>query len=185
MLASGPHSEFFGLSPDFPSGNLLVRNAEHLPLRSVYLTSTTAKAVITGGGPGQGVHPHLNPMRLRLINSGVKAFGRQDSGRDAALRCRWRSISDAVPALRPFIAEERIVVASLPDLAFLLREHYPTLDSVPGDFEQTLKKLEMGSHIMDVLPGQHEQAKLDSKLSLPIWRAAASVNLMLDKKERR
>lgn len=177
--------KFFDLKPSFPLRNLLVRNEDHQPLRSVYLTSTTARAVITGGGPGRGNHPHMNPISLRLINCGIKSLGRQDAGRDGNLECKWRIISDGLLSIRPHIEERAILRVELKDLAFLIKSHYPVIDTVPGEFGEVLKSKKMGSYIIDVLPSEFEGAKLDYKLSFPIWRAINSVNLMLDKQEKR
>ncbi|SOV05015.1 related to NCL1 - tRNA (cytosine-5-)-methyltransferase / probable Orotate phosphoribosyl transferase [Ustilago sp. UG-2017a] len=176
--------KFFDLKDTFPLRNLLVRNEDHQPLRSVYLTSTTARAVITGGGPGRGNHPHMNPISLRLINCGIKSLGRQDAGRDGTLECKWRIISDGLLSIRPQIEERAILKAQLKDLAFLIANHYPVLDTLPGDFGELLKTKKMGSYIIDVLPSEHDGRKLDYKLSFPIWRAVNSVNLMLDKQEK-
>ena len=177
--------KFFDLKDTFPIRNLLVRNEDHQPLRSVYLTSTTARAVITGGGPGRGNHPHMNPISLRLINCGIKSLGRQDAGRDGTLECKWRIISDGLLSIRPHIEERAILKVQLKDLAFLIAQHYPILDTVPGEFGEMLKSKKMGSYIIDVLPSEHDGRKLDYKLSFPIWRAVNSVNLMLDKQEKR
>lgn len=177
--------KFFDLKDTFPIRNLLVRNEDHQPLRSVYLTSTTARAVITGGGPGRGNHPHMNPISLRLINCGIKSLGRQDAGRDGTLECKWRIISDGLLSIRPHIEERAILKVQLKDLAFLIAHHYPILDTVPGEFGEMLKSKKMGSYIIDVLPSEHDGRKLDYKLSFPIWRAVNSVNLMLDKQEKR
>ncbi|EST08532.1 Phosphoribosyltransferase domain protein [Kalmanozyma brasiliensis GHG001] len=176
--------KFFDLKDTFPLRNLLVRNEDHQPLRSVYLTSTTARAVITSGGPGRGNHPHMNPISLRLINCGIKSLGRQDAGRDGTLECKWRIISDGLLSIRPHIEERTVLKAELKDLAFLIANHYPVLDHVPGEFGELLKGKKMGSYIVDVLPSEHEGKKLEYKLSFPIWRAVNSVNLMLDKQEK-
>ena len=177
--------KFFDLKDTFPLRNLLVRNEDHQPLRSVYLTSTTARAVITGGGPGRGNHPHMNPILLRLINCGIKSLGRQDAGRDGTLECKWRIISDGLLSIRPHIEERTVLKAKLSDLAFLIAHHYPILDNVPGEFGELLKSRKMGSYVIDVLPSEHDGRKLEYKLSFPIWRAVNSVNLMLDKQEKR
>ncbi|WFC97980.1 multisite-specific tRNA:(cytosine-C(5))-methyltransferase [Malassezia yamatoensis] len=197
--------DWFGLH-DFPIGNLLVRNAQQVPLRSIYLTSSSVRAIVAGGGPGQGIHPTMNPIRLRLLNCGVKVFGRQESVSKAnkaepaeggtsesvsrrenlssMLTCRWRVVSDSLHSMRPFLSERIIIKASLSDLAFFIKNYYPVLDSVPGEVGERLRTSTMGSYVLDIEPSESEGHKLTVPLSYPIWRSIASVNLMLDKQEK-
>jgi multisite-specific tRNA:(cytosine-C5)-methyltransferase len=127
----------------------------------------------------------MNPILLRLINCGIKSLGRQDAGKDGNLECKWRIISDGLLSIRPHIEERAILRCQLKDLAFLIGHHYPILDHVPGEFGDLLKSKKMGSYVIDVLPSEHEGRILDHKLSFPVWRAINSVNLMLDKQEKR
>lgn len=197
--------EWFGLH-NFPVGNLLVRNAEQVPLRSIYLTSSSVRAIVAGGGPGQGVHPTMNPIRLRLLNCGVKVFGRQESvskatqaailseNPDAAavrrenvsslLTCRWRVVSDSLHSMRPFLSDKVVIRASLSDLAFFIKYYYPVLEDVPGEVGERVRNSAMGSYVLDIEPSVYENHELTVPLSHPIWRSIASVNLMLDKQEK-
>lgn len=196
--------EWFGLH-DFPVGNLLVRNAEQVPLRSIYLTSSSVRAIVAGGGVGVGVHPTMNPIRLRLLNCGVKVFGRQESVSKAnqaalqagnadadarrenlstSLTCRWRVVSDSLHSMRPFLSDKVVIRASLSDLAFFIKNYYPVLDSVPGEVGARVRESAMGSYVLDIEPSEYENHKLTVPLSYPIWRSIASVNLMLDKQEK-
>ncbi|WFC94171.1 multisite-specific tRNA:(cytosine-C(5))-methyltransferase [Malassezia brasiliensis] len=196
--------EWFGLH-DFPVGNLLVRNAEQVPLRSIYLTSSSVRAIVAGGGAGVGVHPTMNPIRLRLLNCGVKVFGRQESvskvnqaalqagdvdtdarreSLSTSLTCRWRVVSDSLHSMRPFLSDKVVIRTSLSDLAFFIKNYYPVLDSVPGDVGARVRESAMGSYVLDIEPSEYENHKLTVPLSYPIWRSIASVNLMLDKQEK-
>ena len=197
--------QWFGLH-NFPVANLLVRNPERVPLRSVYLTSNTVRAIVAGGGPGAGVHPTLNPLKLRLLNCGVKVFGRQESvskstqapnamavNGDAALRrenvsstlaCRWRVVSDSLYSMRPYLHDKIVLKATLSDLAFFIREYYPVLEKIPGSVGEFLRGAEMGSYVLDIQPSEHDGHKLSVALSYPVWRSMASANLMLDKQEK-
>lgn len=178
---------FFQLAEDFPAGNLLVRNADGNPLRTISLVSTGVRGLISGGGPGAGTHRFLNPIKLRLLNAGVKTFARQDSNKAGTLECKWRVIGDGLAPIRAFMKEENIVPAELKNLTHLLSEYYPTLDSVPeGIFKDSILTKKCGSHVVSVRPGKSEEdgGDLQEKLEIPIWRAGASVNLMLDKAER-
>jgi multisite-specific tRNA:(cytosine-C5)-methyltransferase len=177
---------FFGFSSDFNPRNLLVRNKEASPLRSIYLTSTSARALISSGGPGRGQHAYGNPVKMRLLNCGIRAFSKQESGKDVRLQCKWRVLSDGVPALRPFLPSDKIIKATLDDFAFLLLNHYPKIDDVPeGDFASKVKSSEMGSHFCDIQAGTWKGGHiLHRNICVPIWRAAASLNVMLDRQEK-
>ena len=196
--------KWFGLD-DFPAGNLLVRNADRVPLRSMYLTSSSVRAVVSGGGPGAGVHPSLNPLRLRLLNCGVKVFGRQESTSkvtqsrkeapneesavrrenvSAVLDCRWRVVADSLHSMRPFVGDKVVIPATLEELAFFIKEYYPVLERLPGTVGEFLRNAPMGSYILDIRPSEYENHKLTVALSFPVWRSVASANLMLDKQEK-
>lgn len=176
---------FFEFKGDFPSRNLLVRNAEGVPLRSIYLTSSTVRALLTGGGPGFDRHRTMNPLKMRLLNAGVKAFARQDTNKSGDLPCKWRVVSDGLAPVRAFLTDDSLIPGQLSDLAFLLSEYYPTLDSLPeGEFKNRLRSSKLGSHVICVQPSSHDGSELKESLDIPVWRAAASVNLMLDKADR-
>ena len=176
---------FFGFNEHFNPRNLLVRNKEATPMRSVYLTSTSARALISSGGAGRGQHRYGNPLKMRLLNCGIRAFGRQESGKDVRLQCKWRVMSDGIPAMRPLLAKDRVVEATLDDFAFLLSSHYPKTEDVPeGRFRTQIDGLEMGSHFCDVKAGNWRGHTLHRDMCVPIWRAAASLNLMLDRQEK-
>lgn len=177
--------KFFAFSSDFPSRNLLVRNPEGNPLRSIYLTSTSARAVLMSGGPGVAPHPTLNPVRLRCLNSGVKAFARQDSNKTGDLECRWRLVTDGLAAICPFLSPDNIIPATLADLAFMLSEYYPFVESLPdGEFKERVCGPRLGSFVMAVQPSEHDGVTLKEGMNVCLWRAATSINLMMDKTDR-
>lgn len=197
--------EWFGLH-NFPTANLLVRNPEQVPLRSVYLTSSSVRAIVSGGGPGMGVHPTMNPLKIRLLNCGVKVFGRQESvskatqapnamdvnadaqarreNVSASLTCRWRVVSDSLHSMRPYLSDKVVIRATLSDLAFFIKEYYPVLENIPGEVGERLRASAMGSYVLDIQPSEHDGHKLTVGLCYPVWRSIASANLMLDKQEK-
>lgn len=197
--------DWFGLH-NLPVANLLVRNPERVPLRSVYLTSSSVRAIVSGGGPGQLVHPTMNPLRIRLLNCGVKVFGRQESVSRAtqapnamevnpeaqqrresvstSLACRWRVVSDSLHSMRPFISDKVVIPATLADLAFFIKEYYPVFENVPGEVGERIRQAPMGSYVLDIRPSEYNGHKLTVPLCYPVWRSIASVNLMLDKQEK-
>ncbi|CEH15942.1 related to ncl1-trna (cytosine-5-)-methyltransferase probable orotate phosphoribosyl transferase [Ceraceosorus bombacis] len=97
----------------------------------------------------------------------------------------WRVLNDGASVLRPFSAPEKLAHGQASELAFMLANHYPTITSLPdSSFFQDLKQRKLGSFFADFAPSEHEGGKIETVLSYPIWRAPASVNLMLDKQER-
>lgn len=157
-------------------------------------------------------HPYMNPIKLRLLSAGTKLFARQSStpAFDASLNCKWRATSDGLMALRPFIQDSQILRADFKDLKFLIKSHYSMVDDLPeGSFKESVKTILNGSFVVDVEPsecrieknekgrkdrrdiGKDEESlegkviKLETKLTVPVWRAPTSINLMLDKQEKR
>ncbi|KAK0551251.1 tRNA (cytosine-5-)-methyltransferase ncl1 [Tilletia horrida] len=238
----------------FEPRNLLSRNAEGKMVRGVSLVSYSVRAIIAGGGKPNKVpkkdddgkveldgdgevimtdspHPHLNPVRLRLMSAGVKLFQRQDSTKASLAdinvpSCRWRVTSDGLLVLLPFLnAEQKIVKISMNELAFLMSTSYPSLYDIEEQAPALLpkvRKMVLGSHIVQVggedavdepelgpnpagtstrPDGEEDGArsnetraqriyrareqwigkKLPVSIALPIWKASASVNLMIDK----
>lgn len=178
-------AKFFGLSKKFPVNNLLVRNKDGLPLRTIYLASSSARAVLSGGGSGIMPHPSLNPQKLRVLNAGVKVFARQESNKAGDLECKWRLISDGLGPVRPFVSHDNVLAANLSDVANILSQYYPFFNSLPqGSFKSKVEAARVGSYIMEVHPSKHESFELKDIIYMPVWRAATSVNLMLDKVDR-
>ncbi|MBW0480765.1 hypothetical protein O181_020480 [Austropuccinia psidii MF-1] len=174
--------EYFDVDPSFPVDNLLVRNAEGVPNRTIYLTSSAVREVIENN----------THSRLRLICCGLKIFGRQDcpaakeKNGDKQLRTqshKWRIISDGVEYFRPFMGSKRLVTCDIEVLRQLMTvdEEYPLFEDLKDvNFRAQVEKLEAGSCVAEVVG---EGVPLD--LTVGIWVSKASVNLMVDKKERR
>lgn len=181
----GSIAKFFGLSSQFPLGNLLVRNEDGLPLRTIYLSSSSARALLSGGGPGIGSHPTMNPLRLRILNAGVKVFARQDSNKAGELECKWRLIADGLGPIRPFLALENTLTATLGEMSFLLSHYYPFFEAIPaGKFKDQVMAKKSGSYVLAVQPSTHNGSELKDTIYVPLWKAATSINMMLDKTER-
>ncbi|KAL9937421.1 hypothetical protein V8E36_003830 [Tilletia maclaganii] len=139
----------------FQPRNLVSRNADGKMVRSVSLVSSSARAIISGGGvPGMvpkkdengrvefdgdgepvlapSPHPTLNPVRLRLLSAGIKLFQRQDSTKayEAGINtpvCKWRVTSDGLLVLLPYLNADKIIKISMSELAFLMSANYPSL----------------------------------------------------------
>ncbi|SDA06911.1 BZ3501_MvSof-1269-A2-R1_Chr4-2g06957 [Microbotryum saponariae] len=167
-------SDFFDLSPSFPRENLLVRNAAGAPLRSIYFTSSSTRALLLSN----------SFTRMRLISCGVKIFTRQDSTRDGTYACKWRVNSEGLEVLRPYMGTKRIVTASVGTLRRLMSSltvGFEELDEVV--FKERIAEMEPGSCVLEV-DAKGEGLLFEQKLSLPFWRSKNTVNLMVEKVEK-
>lgn len=178
-IADVPSSAFFGLDHRFPRGNLLVRNASGQPQRSIYLTAPLVRLILE----------HNAWQRIRLISCGVKLFARQDNRAhaDETLPCKWRVVSDGTAFFRPFIGPPRLFRCSLATLKHLMHtsELNPRFDSLEEDgFRTAMQTAPLGSCIVDVQPGECDGAVLSRVLPVGVWISRASVNLMLEKRDK-
>ncbi|KDE06502.1 hypothetical protein MVLG_03154 [Microbotryum lychnidis-dioicae p1A1 Lamole] len=167
-------SDFFDLSPLFPRENLLVRNAAGAPLRSIYFTSSSTRALLLSN----------SFTRMRLISCGVKIFTRQDSTRDGTYACKWRVNSEGLEVLRPHMGTKRIVTASVETLRRLMSSltvGFEELDEVA--FKERIAEMEPGSCVLQV-DAKGEGLLFEQKLTLPFWRSKNTVNLMVEKVEK-
>ncbi|KAG0145288.1 hypothetical protein CROQUDRAFT_658860 [Cronartium quercuum f. sp. fusiforme G11] len=171
--------EFFGFNSSFPADNLLVRNASGTPTRSIYLTTSAVRRVIESNSHD----------RLRLICCGVKLFGKDNSNsvaaEGAAYECKWRVVSDGVEFCRPFMGTNRIFQCSLSSLRQLISngEQYPLFGDLEEPFRKVVESIEPGSCVMEIVGESGEQ--VPQGLMVAMWISKASVNLMVDKKERK
>lgn len=124
--------------------------------------------------------------RLRLVSCGVKILVRQDPGKTDTYRCRWRVTQDGLPVLKNYMGPGRKITGDLKALRKLCSDLYPTIDSFEaGDFKNAVKDVENGSLICDFLPGNDAGGKLETAITLPLWRAPNSVCLMVEKMEKK
>ncbi|KAG8695532.1 hypothetical protein FRC09_009096 [Ceratobasidium sp. 395] len=166
------------IKPSFPSANLFVRNPDGEALRQIYLCNDAVRRVLA----------HNDFARLRLINAGVRAFSRQESGprtgEEAKGRNKFRFLTEGTPAVLPHVDEARIIVVDMETLKVLMRMYYPLCNAFASPLREKLLNLEIGSYLMKFEPGDQEVANMKHSLVIPIWKSATSVSLMLDKKSK-
>lgn len=165
---------WFGMTPDFPAENLLVRNEYGNPLRTIYIVNDLVKAVILNN----------DYTRLRMISAGVKAFIRQDSQSRSDIQCKWRVSSDGILGVVRYIPEDRIVKAGIKELRTFLEEMYPPVTKFEGAFRDTCEKAEFGNMLVLFEAGEGAGGKLNLPLYLPCWKAKSSMSLLIDKREK-
>ena len=124
--------------------------------------------------------------RLRLISCGVKILVRQDPGKTDTYKCRWRLTQDSIHVLKNYMGPSRKMQGDLKSLRKLCTELYPTLEGFEdGDFREAVKNAENGSLLCDFMPGEDAGGKLETAITLPLWRAPNSICLMVEKMEKK
>ncbi|CAG8711796.1 13539_t:CDS:10, partial [Racocetra persica] len=158
--------EYYGLSHEFPTDQLLVRSVNERN-KILYFVSEPVKRVL------QAPDCH----RLRVVNSGIKVFTRQET--NEPIKCEFRFNSEGLTMIYPYLSKKRVVNFNLEDLKILLSEPTPLIDRFDERIQKRLKELDMGCIIVYVDPCKERDA-----IILPVWRAAVSLNLLCRKEER-
>ncbi|RUS17287.1 hypothetical protein BC937DRAFT_90165 [Endogone sp. FLAS-F59071] len=168
-------SDFYGLSSTFPVTNFLVRS-EKSRSKTIYFVSDPVKAVLQAA----------DAARLRVVNTGVKAFVRQDH---AALKgaCPFRVSSEILPMLAPFLSDRRSVNISLSELRTLVMVAFPKVEEFTGETYNKVNRMESGCCVFYFDPATSSELKpyLRVSMILPVWKAKVSLNLLINKQERR
>jgi multisite-specific tRNA:(cytosine-C5)-methyltransferase len=75
-------------------------------------------------------------VRLRLVTSGTKVFGRQEGkGPDMS----FRVLCDGLPVVLPFIPPAFILTGDIQSLRTLMKGYYPLLASFPEHFRSVME----------------------------------------------
>ncbi|SZF03348.1 unnamed protein product [Blumeria hordei] len=167
---------FYGLSSRFPRDRFMVRNSIGQPAKTIYYTSKLIRDILTEN-EGQGI---------KFIHGGVKMFMKQDvQGPDV---CKWRIQSEGMPILHGYVGEERIIRLRNKDtLRKLLIEMFPKVADGAwkelGEIGEQVRDAGMGCFVLRINLYSPEDGT-EEKMVLPLWRSAASLNLMLAKEDR-
>ncbi|KAE9363872.1 S-adenosyl-L-methionine-dependent methyltransferase [Stipitochalara longipes BDJ] len=168
--------KFYHLSPRFPRDRFMVRNAQGEPAKTIYYTSALIRDILTEN-EGKGI---------KFIHGGVKMFMKQDvQGPDV---CKWRIQSEGMPILEGYVGEERVVrLYKKETFRKLLIEMFPKLADDGwknlGEIGERVRDIPMGCCVLRIEPSSDEDG-FDERMVLPLWRSAASLNLMLAKEDR-
>ncbi|EIM87652.1 S-adenosyl-L-methionine-dependent methyltransferase [Stereum hirsutum FP-91666 SS1] len=197
------------LTPDFPSSNILVRNPAGEPARSLYLTNDIVHAVVQHndfkkmrlmnagtkiftkqeGGFGRGKQAALSGSASTAPDVAMPddlAVAETGAAEPEAIVTPFRLLSEGLPVVVPYIREESIIEAQMGALRTLVEEYYPLLDRFGEPFKSLMSSKTMGSHVVLFKKGTEDDggANLPHDLVLPVWKSAASVSLMIDKKAK-
>lgn len=169
-------SEFYKISPRFPSDRYMVRNALGEPAKAIYYTSALVRDILV-----------LNEGRgVKFVHGGVKMFVKQDA--PSAEVCRWRIQSEGMPILHGYVGEERVVVLRKKEtLRKLLVEMFP---KIAGDdwrrmdeIGERVRDLALGCCVLRIEPEPGDE-DFSEHMALPLWKSFQSLNLMLPKEDR-
>lgn len=181
----------YGLPQSFVR-NMMVRNIEGEMGRLLYATTSVVRGILTYGPPFEKArHKYRQTVKVRLMTAGVRMFVRQaatqiqgSNAEDVPLQ-KWRVLSEATAIMVRFMPKDRIMTVSLSELRDLLRLMFPRLEDVePSELRARIDALPVGSHLLHLQPASENGAVLEHELFLPLWRAPASVNIMLEKAEK-
>ncbi|KAG0307494.1 hypothetical protein BGZ98_000147 [Dissophora globulifera] len=179
-------SKFYGLDEDFPKDQFLVRS-EGEKNKTVYFVSEAVKSILQS----EDIH------RLKVVNTGVRTFIRQDS--NTVVECSFRIHSEGIAMMRQFVSNARVMTVRLKEVITLLQSPYPKISEFPEAVQERLTALQTGCCIFEFDPeleenkdqpnerweGQGLTGFVKSKLVFPVWKAQVSFNMLLNKQERR
>ncbi|KAK6527679.1 hypothetical protein TWF694_004660 [Orbilia ellipsospora] len=165
--------KFYDLSPYFPLNNFLVRNAEGIPVRTIYFTSTLARQVMTEN-EGRGV---------RFVHCGVKMFNKQEVQDPEA--CQWRIQNEGLSLVESWVGEKREVhLKQKESLRWLMKELFPRVEDC-GEIRERVESVGGGCCVLRVGLEDEEVGQEVGRLVLPLWKSKYTLNLMLPKEERK
>ena len=189
--------KFYHISPHFPQGQFMVRNAEAVPTRAIYYTSPIAKKILEENDG--------NKTGIKFVHCGVKMFVKQDVQSPEV--CAWRIQNEGLSIIEGWIGEERVVVARKREtVRALLKELFPRWDIDENgeedegsrgcrEIREQVRRTGMGCCVLRVeqvemedndVEGEGEEGeRFKERMVLPLWRSRHSINLMLPKEERK
>ncbi|KAF3927808.1 hypothetical protein ABW20_dc0101585 [Dactylellina cionopaga] len=166
-------NKFYDLSPYFPLTNFLVRNAEGIPVRTIYFTSTLAKNILTEN-EGRGV---------KIVHCGVKMFNKQEVQDPEA--CQWRIQNEGLGLVESWVGEKRVVYLKKKEtLKWLMKELFPRVEDC-GEIRERVEGVGAGCCVLRVGIEEEEEGREVGRLVLPLWKSRYTLNLMLPKEERK
>jgi multisite-specific tRNA:(cytosine-C5)-methyltransferase len=156
--------EFFGLSRNFPTSDLFVRNSLGEPLRAIYISNSLVRHVI-----------NRNPT-LRLLNAGTRLFVRQPDPKSETT-CLWRAHSDGLELVDPFLGKERAINASVDEIWELLKSgsQFPLIRNLKEGIRDKISQLPNGGFVIRVDPSASKLTDLTVPFSMPMWKSPMAV----------
>lgn len=164
-----PIEKFYALDPSFPKKNLLTRTTEGKK-RQLYMVSKELRNVLLN-----------NSERMKVINTGIKVWCRNNSGED--FDCAFRLAQEGIYTLYPFI-NSRIINVSMEDVKILLTQENPFLRKLSSETYNQAKDLVKGSVVLKYEPDPAKPEALQCPIVLCGWRGKTSIRTFVPKNER-
>lgn len=124
------------LSSNFPASNILIRNPEGEPSRSLYLTNDLVKNIIQ----------HNDYVRIRLTFAGTKILTKQEGGK--GIDAQFRVLGEGLPIILPYVDPELIITGDSRSLRILIESYYPLCTSFGDPFKSAIQA--KGQLILDL-----------------------------------
>ncbi|CAO0800591.1 unnamed protein product [Mucor circinelloides] len=172
-------TEFYGLDPNFPRDQFLLRSDGNAKGRSLYFVSRSIKRVLES----------KDFSRLQTVNTGVRLFVRQSSPVENG--SPFRLTSEGMPILDAVMSDKRRIIVDMNVLKILLVEAFPTLEEFPEQLREKVRAMESGCCIARVdvsqkdIANEQDKVKFTAPLVLPVWKGKNSLNVLLNKKDKR
>lgn len=172
-------TEFYGLDPTFPRDQFLLRSDGNAKGRSLYFVSSSIKRVLES----------KDFSRLQTVNTGVRLFVRQSSPVENG--SPFRLTSEGMPILDAVMSDKRRIIVDMNVLKILLVEAFPTLEEFPEQLRDKVRPMESGCCIARVdvsqkdIVNEQDRVKFTAPLVLPVWKGKNSLNVLLNKKDKR
>ena len=165
----------YGLENGFPLDQFVVRNFEDKN-KSIYFVGESIKKILLA----------RNSRKLKIINTGIKAFTRQSMESKSADEFKYRLNNEGLLTLAPYLSDHKRINCSLGDLIVALSNSYPKFSAFSQDFRLILEKLSISGYLLVFNPGDHPDyiGSIKLPVHLPMWRAAVSVSTLINKQER-
>ncbi|CAG8507324.1 9254_t:CDS:2, partial [Ambispora leptoticha] len=139
-------SEFYGLSRDFPVNQFLVRssNNEH---NVIYFVNDSIQYILKA----------QDSKRLRVVNTGIKAFTRTSP--NVNVRCPFRFHQDGLSIIAPYIQDTRIVYVGVEEVQTLMEETAPLISKFSSNVISRLNDLDEGGILFYLDPSKNPNFK--------------------------
>jgi len=157
-------ANYYGINSSFCADNMLARTKEADQKRTLYFVNTAVKEFLQN-----------NQERVKVINAGVKIFGRTETKFNA---CRFRLAQDGLKIILPYM-EKRVVEISPDEMNLIMRgdNGNPNFPREKLECDKILGDLQAGSVVLKATKGTVTK-------SICAWIGAKSVSPYISKEER-
>ncbi|KAG1060021.1 hypothetical protein G6F42_028103 [Rhizopus arrhizus] len=96
-----------------------------------------------------------------------------------------------MPILDAVMSDKRRIIVDMNVLKILLVEAFPTLEEFPEQLREKVRAMESGCCIARVdvsqkdIANEQDKVKFTAPLVLPVWKGKNSLNVLLNKKDKR